>query len=70
MAEYQLTPTQSESLRTVSDVRGETESDDGVAEVLDAGECYWCDEYSGEYPGRHASSAHPDKWAEFKGGSK
>lgn len=37
-----------------------------TAEILDAGECPWCDEYEGDSPGRHASAAHSDAWEQFK----
>lgn len=33
---------------------------------LEAGECPWCDEFDGESPGRHASSAHPEQWGAYK----
>lgn len=39
------------------------EDDPGtIDDAIEAGECPWCDEYSGEHVGQHASSAHPDKW--------
>ena len=37
-----------------------------VDEQIDAGECPWCDDYSGESVGRHASSAHREKWTAYK----
>lgn len=37
-------------------------------ELIEAGECPWCDEYEGEHVGQHASSAHPDEWAEYSEG--
>jgi len=36
---------------------------------IDAGVCPWCDpddRYEGESVGRHASSAHPEKWTAHK----
>lgn len=40
--------------------------DDSIAATIDAGECYWCDEYSGDHVGQHASSAHPEAWTAYK----
>ena len=37
-----------------------------AAALIDAGECPWCDEYSGSHVGQHASSAHADEWAAYK----
>ena len=37
-----------------------------VGEAIDDGRCPWCEEYDGDHVGRHASSAHPDAWAEYK----
>ena len=42
-----------------------------VDEQIDAGVCPWCpedddDRYEGENVGRHASSAHPEKWTAHK----
>lgn len=37
-----------------------------LADQIDAGTCPWCDDYDGDHVGAHASSAHPDKWAEYK----
>jgi len=33
---------------------------------FDRGVCPWCDDYEGEHVGRHASSAHTEKWQRFK----
>lgn len=33
---------------------------------FDRGVCPWCDDYEGEHVGRHASSAHAEKWQRFK----
>jgi hypothetical protein len=33
---------------------------------FDRGVCPWCDDYEGESVGRHASSAHPERWQRFK----
>lgn len=65
MAEYTLTPTQSDQVQTVSEWR-----DDGanIQDALDDGRCPWCEDYAGDYPARHASSAHPEEWAEYKAG--
>lgn len=35
-------------------------------EIIESGECPWCDEYTGEHVGRHASSAHSEKWSEYR----
>lgn len=55
---------------------GPSEGDDGdeapepvthtLEETIEAGTCPWCDEYEGEAVGQHASSAHPDAWADYK----
>ena len=37
-----------------------------TAELIGAGVCPWCDEYTGDYIGQHASSAHPDAWADWR----
>lgn len=63
MAEYTLTPTQSEQIRTVSELR-ETDPET----VLERGACPWCEDYTGDYPGQHASSAHPDEWEAYRDG--
>ena len=44
------------------------EPKDMTEELISEGVCPWCDEYSGEHVGQHASSAHPDRWDAFKGG--
>jgi len=36
-----------------------------VAQLIEAGVCPWCDAYSGDHVGQHASSAHPDKWDRY-----
>lgn len=33
---------------------------------FDRGECPWCETYDGDHPGRHATSAHAEKWQRFK----
>jgi hypothetical protein len=35
------------------------------ADMIDSGECPWCDSYSGDHVGQHASSAHSDEWANY-----
>lgn len=35
-------------------------------EVLDRGDCPWCDEYGGENPAQHAAAKHPEEWAAYK----
>lgn len=37
----------------------------GYEELLEAGECPWCD-YDGGHPKQHAPKAHPDAWSEYK----
>ena len=37
-----------------------------IEQLIIAGECPWCDDYSGEHVGQHASSAHPDEWAAYQ----
>ncbi len=37
-----------------------------IAEVLDAGECPWCDEYDGDHVEQHAPKAHPDEWSAYR----
>lgn len=60
MAEYTLTPTQSENIRTVAEVRGD-ESDPF------AYGCPWCDDYTGSFPKRHARLAHEEEYQELNG---
>jgi len=33
--------------------------------LVENGICPWCDDYSGENVGHHASSAHPHMWNEY-----
>lgn len=35
-----------------------------VADAIEMGLCPWCDEYDGDHLAQHASSAHPEEWAE------
>jgi hypothetical protein len=45
----------------------ETTFDESDVEALiDDGVCPWCEEYEGDYLGQHASSAHPEKWTEYR----
>ena len=37
-----------------------------VGWLIENGECPWCDSYSGEHVGRHASAAHPEAWADYQ----
>jgi len=44
-------------------------ADDGAgsdAAAIDAGVCPWCDDYTGDHVGRHASRAHPEEWQAYK----
>ena len=45
----------------------ETKLDGPTVQSLKDGACPWCDEYDGDHVGRHASSAHTDKWNAYKG---
>lgn len=63
MAEYSIYPSQSEEFRTVGELQ-----DVGAAALIDDGECPWCEDYSGEHVGQHASSAHPELWREYRDG--
>lgn len=38
-----------------------------VDDALEQGVCPWCDDYEGDGVAQHASSAHPDRWAEHRG---
>jgi hypothetical protein len=52
----------------VDEERSEMQSRD-VAQLIEVGVCPWCpveDRYEGDHVGQHASSAHPDEWAEYK----
>lgn len=42
------------------------DSEPTVEELIDQGECPWCDEYEGDAVGQHAASAHPDEWGAYK----
>ena len=33
--------------------------------TLAAGDCPWCSDYSGDWPGRHARKAHEQEWREY-----
>jgi len=37
-----------------------------IQTLIENGICPWCDDYEGDHVGRHASSAHADKWADYK----
>jgi len=37
-----------------------------VDDALEQGVCPWCDDYEGDAVGQHASSAHEEKWSEYK----
>ena len=43
-----------------------TDETHSVAAAIEAGECPWCDEYTGDHVGQHASSAHAEEWADYK----
>jgi hypothetical protein len=47
-----------------------TEWADRPAAAVEAGICPWCedddDRYEGEHVGQHASSSHPEAWAEYR----
>jgi len=36
-----------------------------LAQLIEVGECPWCDDYTGDHVGQHASSAHPEAWADY-----
>lgn len=36
-----------------------------IEQLIEAGECPWCNDYSGEHVGQHASATHPEKWNEY-----
>jgi hypothetical protein len=63
MAEYTLTPTQSEQIQTTGDTQAT-----GPATAIERGKCPWCDDYDGDHVGQHASSAHPEAWREYRDG--
>lgn len=54
-----------ETLATV-EVNVDEIADEIAAELIEDGECPWCDDYSGGHVGQHASSAHPKKWSDYK----
>lgn len=39
-----------------------------AADMIDRGVCPWCSDYEGDHVGQHASSAHPDEWADYTEG--
>jgi len=69
---------ESEAEGTAEPVVSESEGDDAAgtewedrpAAAVEAGICPWCkedgDRYEGEHVGQHASSAHPEAWAEYR----
>ena len=63
MPEYTLAPSLLPGVRANDDVDDETPD---PAEILEAGECPWCDDYSGENPSQHAARAHRDEWTAYK----
>lgn len=67
MPDNTLSPTQSEQLDLGVDEDTAAPSRE-VEAILDDGECPWCDEYSGDHPAQHASSAHRDEWREYTEG--
>ena len=49
------------------DAEPETVTDEvPTADLIDMGECPWCDDYEGDGVPQHASAAHPDEWTEYK----
>ena len=40
--------------------------DGDIEKLIEAGECPWCNSYSGDHVGQHASSAHPEEWNAYK----
>jgi len=40
--------------------------DADASDLIERGECPWCSDYSGDGVPQHASSAHPDEWADYK----
>lgn len=54
----------------VAESEDATEWADRPAAAVEAGICPWCEEdadrYEGEHVGQHASSAHPEAWAEYR----
>jgi len=42
-------------------------ADVGAETLISEGVCPWCDGYSGDHVGQHASSAHAERWRAFKG---
>lgn len=66
--EYDADVTVEDTARSESE--SESEAEDAEAgspsDLLDKGECPWCDDYEGDAVPQHASSAHPDEWAAYK----
>ena len=36
-----------------------------IQQLIANGICPWCDDYTGENVGHHASIAHPDDWSDY-----
>ena len=49
-----------------SDDAGDVSAQTRRESQISRGVCPWCDAYDGEHVGRHASSAHTEKWNRFK----
>jgi hypothetical protein len=43
---------------------------ESIEDAIEAGECPWCDDYTGDGVPQHASSAHPDEWQAYKEASE
>jgi len=50
-------------IRRVDDDGGIHDRD--IEQLIMVGECPWCDSYSGDYVGQHASATHPDEWDRY-----
>jgi len=70
-------------IRTVEDTDGletcpvcaddePTQAERDIEKLIEMGICPWChddeDGYEGDHVGRHASSAHPEKWSAYSDG--
>lgn len=51
-----------------SDTGGDDGEEQSIGDMIEDGVCPWCDDdpYEGDHVGRHASSAHPETWDDYR----
>lgn len=66
MAEHTLFPSILPADDSNSDDPIDADDVQTVAEIFDAGDCPWCDEFDGQAPKQHAARSHADRYQDWK----